>query len=302
MTSIKYLLLTGFFYLLVTACAGLPPEEESVAAFIHAQKNTAQTLEDQGRYAQSLDLWRSLVPLGKNDPEVQAVIKRLETTIEQRAALAMHKGQSAYARGKNADGDTWMQRVLALQPANEEALKNLSKTQSARVRAEAKGKGETEKKLMVRYEKPEPDDLQTQLAALYRQRNYQQMIELGANKKSNYEPAEATLIRHAHVALADDALNQGDREAALVQLQEALNVKPLNNDPLLDRSAQLRASLSKDWFQEGSRLMKVDLPGAIVALKKSLSYNPYNNAAKQKLNQAETLQRNLQRIQGKTAG
>ena len=302
MKSNRHFLFAGLCCVLLAACTGLPPQEESITAFTHAQKNSALTLEDEGRYAQSLDRWRSLLPLRESDPDVNAAIKRLKTTIEQRAALAMRKGESAYARGRHDDGDTWMQRVLALQPGNQKALQNLSKTQSERVRAEAKGKSETEHQLMAEHKGPAPDNFQGQLAALYKERNYQQMIELGANKQTKYDQEEATLLRHAHVALADEALDQGDLEASLIQLQEALSVKPLNNDPLLDRSAQLRASLSKNWYQEGSRLMKVDLQSAITALKKSLSYNPYNNAAKQKLNQAETLQRNLRRIQGKTSG
>ncbi|MEH6569513.1 MAG: hypothetical protein V7709_10575 [Halioglobus sp.] len=302
MKTNRHFLFTGLCYALLCACTGLPPQEASITAFIHAQKNSALTLEDEGRYAQSLDVWRSLIPLHGSDPEVNTAISRLETTIEQRAALAMRKGESAYTRGRNDDGDTWMQRVLALQPGHQIALQALGKSQSARARAEARGKSETEHQLMVEHKGPAPDDLHRQLAALYKQRHYQQMIELGAKKQIKYDRDEATLIRHAHVALADEALNEGDLEASLVQLQEALSVKPLSNDPLLDRSAELRASLSKNWYQEGARLMKVDLPSAITALKKSLSYNPYNNAAKQKLNQAETLQRNLQRIQGKTSG
>ena len=296
MKTNRHLLLTGLCYVLLAACAGLPPQEESIAAFTNAQKNRALALEDEARYAQSLDIWRSLIPLRESDPEVNAAIMRLETTIEQRAALAMRKGHSAYARGRNDDGDTWMQRVLALQPGNQKALQNLGKSQSVRVRAEAKGKSETENQLMAAHKGPEPDYLHRQLAALYKQRDYQQMIKLGANKQTKYDQEEATLIRHAHVALADEAFNQGDLDASLVQLQEALSVKPLSNDPLLDRSAELRASLSKNWYQEGSRLMKVDLQSAITALKKSLSYNPYNNAAKQKLNQAETLQRNRKSV------
>ncbi len=43
--------------------------------------------------------------------------------------------------------------------------------------------------------------------------------------------------------------------------------------------------------------MKSNLPQAITALQKSLQYNPYNDAAKRKLQQAETLQRNLDKIE-----
>ena len=108
----------------------------------------------------------------------------------------------------------------------------------------------------------------------------------------------AALLRSAYIGLAEQAEQAGELDTALAHMQSAMALQPRENDPVMRRSVALRQDLSLHWYQHGSRLIKNDLPQAIAALQKSLIYNPYNDDARRKLLQAETLQRNLEKIEG----
>jgi len=136
------------------------------------------------------------------------------------------------------------------------------------------------------------------LKALEKKRDYAGMVALAESSGTAEKKAAAPLLRDAHVALADKAEDAGKLDDALSHMESAMNLQPVENDPLLDRSATLRGQLSASWYEKGVRLIKSDLPAAIDALRKAISFNPYNDYARRKLAQAETLQRNLSRIEG----
>ena len=97
--------------------------------------------------------------------------------------------------------------------------------------------------------------------------------------------------------MSDQAKIRKDYDAELEHVFAAISTHLTKDDPLIERAARLRVTLSDKWYRVGIGRMKQNLQGAIVALEKSLDYNPQNTSAKRKLLQAKTLEDNLQKIQ-----
>jgi tetratricopeptide (TPR) repeat protein len=279
----------------------MPAREQSMEAFVSQQKAAARHARENRRLAESLSLWRSVLPLDVDDVEVNTAIADLEKQIDSQSRELLGRAEVAYARGSRREGDTLMLKVLALQPGQERALAELRKSTSARTQAQQVAKNKEENQVQLARQKKSPGSVEYQLHSLYAAGDYTALLATSAGLKGEPDAEIARLLRSTHVAMADQAARQGQRDAELEHLMSAITVFPAVPDPLLDRSVVLRKELSKEWYQRGNGLMKGDLPGAIAALEKSLGYNPENRLARLKLKQARVLQRNLLKIQGNSS-
>ena len=293
-----------FTIAILVGCMGLAWPQLSVADatddFVQAQKAAARKLTEENRLAEALALWQTLLPLGSGDKETWAAIADLESDIASRVTTLLRSARRAYANGRQQDGDNYMLKVLALQPGQRDALLRLRRSHSAFAQRQQQQKSDIEYQARAGKTAPPapPKDLVTQLKVLERKGDYPGMLKLAETSGAAKQPDAAELLRDAHVALADKAEGAENLDDALSHVESAMTLQPVENDPLLDRSAQIRGKLSTSWYEKGVRLIKTDLPAAIDALSKALSFNPYNVNAKRKLAQAETLQRNLSRIEG----
>ena len=273
--------------------------------FIAAQKAAARQLTQEGRLAEALAMWQTLLPLGTGDEEIWAAIADLESDIASRVTTLLRSARRAYANGRSEDGDRYMLKVLALQPGQRDALLRLRRSHSTFAQRQQQQKSEIEYQarvgnpgVPVKAPSPPPQDLVAQLKVLERKGDYAGMVALAETSSDAGQADAAALLRDAHVALAEQAEGDKKLDDALAHVESAMTLQPVENDPLLDRSAKLRGKLSTSWYEKGVRLIQTDLPAAIDALSKALNFNPYNVNAKRKLAQAETLQRNLSRIEG----
>jgi hypothetical protein len=274
----------------------MPSKQASVQSFVSQQKSAAQTAQDEQRLAESLSLWRSLLPLDGEDTEVTAAIDSLEQQIDNQSRQLLLRAESAYARGRRREGDTLMLKVLVLQPGEQQALAALRKSVSARAQAQQATKSTQENQAQMARQKSAPESVETQLRRVYASGDYAAVLAMSAKLKGEPNVETAKLLRFAHVAMADRAAQRDERDSELDHLMAAMAMSPSSGDPLLNRIVVLRKELSKEWYRRGNGLMKDDLPGAIAALEKSVSYNPDNHAARLKLKQARVLQKNLLKI------
>jgi len=279
------------------ACTTQTRHDAATAEFVAAQKSTARDLQARGDLAAALAVWRSLKPLGRPDAETRAAKAQLEREIESRTGELRARGKRAYLAGNSGEGDHYMLRVLALRPGDEEALQYLGKSFSARAGAQQQSRRAQETRATGKPVAAEPYGVQRQLEILHARGDYAGMLALEAQVDAQAEPGAAALLRSAHTRAADRAEQGGRYEEALHHMQAAMVLRPLPEDPLVARSSALRNELSMTWYRDGSRLLNSDLDAAIAALEKSLSFNPYNERARRKLDQARTLQRNLSRIE-----
>ncbi|NND66063.1 MAG: hypothetical protein HKN19_00625 [Halioglobus sp.] len=289
-----------FLALVLGAAAAVPLNATADARddFVAAQKERARKLREQDQLAYALAVWRTVLPLGAPDAETRTAVAELERTITARVKSLESRARQAYNSGRSNDGDTYLLKLLALQPGHPGALKRLRRSHSVFAQRQQQEKSEAEYRTVVRKEPVKKATTLDQLLALEQRGEYSAMLAL-ADKSGSTDAASARLLRGAHTALADEAERRGDLDKALEHMDSAMLLQPVSDDPLLTRSAELRAQLSASWYRKGTQLIQSDLPGAIAALEKAVAYNPYNNNARRKLDQAQTLQRNLDRIESR---
>lgn len=302
MSRLRFLA-TCWLCLLLCACATSPGREAATVAFVASQKSQARELHQQDRLADSLAVWRTLLPLGAPDEETRQAIAALEEEIAATTASNLRQARRAYGAGDMRQGDTYLLKVLALSPGHPEALERLGHTASTRASAQQRNKSEQENRAVKqRAAAPAtyaPADDSDAMRTLFESGDFEGVIALGRQAAPAAGTKQAALLRKAHIAMAERAGRDGRNELALEHIQAAMIAQPEEDDPLLPRSLELRGELSRHWYRQGSRLISSDLDAAVVALEKALQYNPYNRNAQAKLAQAQTLQRNLERIEAK---
>jgi tetratricopeptide (TPR) repeat protein len=280
----------------ITACATSP--QSSIVRFVEDQKRAARALQQEDRLAESLAIWQSLLPLGAPDEETASAIETLNIEIDQRVTVYLSKAKAAYARGRVRQADVLMLQVLALKPGHPQAMDRLGRSESARASRQQVNKKKEVFNEVLQPELVAPGSHESRLRELYDDKDYTAMLALAESLEEPLEPETAELVRFAHIGLADEAQQAGQLEVALEHIEQAMALQSIENDPLAGRVAALRQVLSARYYQRGSRLIKSDLPQAITALEASVSYNPDNSDAKDKLVLAQTLQRNLRTIEG----
>ncbi len=269
-----------------------------MAEFTVQQKSLARSMHKEGRLAESRTLWLTLLTLDTSDAEAQAAVTEIDNIIAKRVDEAWGKGESSFKRGAVRDGDIWMLKVLAAQPGHRGALEWLAKNQTSRVQAQQHDKSHKENREVLVRQRAAPGGVNEQIQDFYSRGEYQKVLDVGGQLSGEPNSKVAGLLRKSHIALADRAEGKGNLKLTLTHIQGAITSAPQTEDPLLSRSAALRAQISTQLYRAGLSLMKHDLAAAIDTLEQSVFYNPYNKAAKSKLRQAQTLQKNLKKIQG----
>jgi tetratricopeptide (TPR) repeat protein len=92
-----------------------------------------------------------------------------------------------------------------------------------------------------------------------------------------------------------DAQGQGDQALALYDQAKALAG---GAGPWDAQAAALRRRLAADQYEQGMRLYRTDLDGAIRHLQASVTYDPSSALAQAKLQEAKLLQDKLKRLDG----
>lgn len=282
----------------LAACSNTPPSAQARAEFASSQHRAAEAAEAAGDLAQALNLRRSLLPLDPDNAATRTAVDELHARILQRSAAAVERGKTAYARGRVGEGDRWMLRALALQPGEATALASLRHQASVRAHARARLNSTPEQQ-----NEPAPAasdaavaDSAARLQEQYQQGDYQGLVI--AIGPAPTDTRSARLLHDAHVALALKARQRNATQDELDHLSSALQLTAPAAEPgMMQRIGELRQQISLRWYQQGTSLLQSDLGAAIAALEQSVAVDPDNGAAKLKLQQAQTLQRNLEKIQ-----
>ncbi len=281
----------------LAGCGTLPPAG-SVDEFIARQRAAAEYATASGELVVALGHWRSLATLNPDDESVSAEIAALEKKIDARAERAVQRGEAAYQRGDNRAGDAAMLEALAMRPGLEQALTPLraSKSVAAHGRQDEKVAAEYAQRTAVEAEeaKAEVEDTVAVLEQSLAAGEYDYVL---AQAKGS-EVAMRDLARRAHLGLADQAEQNGDRDAELHHLGVAVALANGEDEKLRNREEALRERLSDEAYRGGLALLQSDLARAIEYFEQAMRYDPDNLAAKQKLEQALKIKDNLDRIRG----
>jgi cation transport regulator ChaC len=281
--------------LCLAGCAVVPPMD-SEESFLQEQLAASEQAAAQNNPRGALAYLYPLLTLNpEDDEELKARIATLEAEVDARVSRAMSRGKAAYERGDRRAGDASMLQALALEPGLEEALLAL------RLSASEVSHGRQAEKVAYEFTQREEAEEQQALAMLEQalsEEKYEQVLEMGEAQDLEAEGAVQDMTLQAHVGLAARARSAGDQDAELRHIGAAVALSGGEDRKLLAREKTLRDALSDSAYREGLALMQTDLAGAIAQFERAVAYAPGNLAAKQKLDQARTLKKNLDRIRG----
>ena len=297
---------TAVLAALLSACASTGSSPQALQDFSARQSAAAQQAMDEGRLLEALSLWQTVATVAPANSDVSARIAQLKEQIAIETRSAVSNGEAAYARGSATEGDRWMLRALALTPGQPAALKALRLSVSEASHNRQKEKVESayagleEEPQPPEPVAPEPElaTLAPLLAQLQLAGDYEGVLTAADASTRTLNASELAWVRKAHIALAERSGNAGKPELQLVHLDKALAIASVPGEQLQQERQRLAEMLSDSYYRESLTLFKEDLDAAIAALRRSITYNPANIAAVEKLDQAQTLKRNLQRIQG----
>ena len=275
----------------LAGCATTPSPGGGGAAFREAQRAAAISAEEGGDYVAAISYWRSLETLTPGDSDITTRIRELEARAQQQAQARVASGQKHYAAGNSKRGDRDMLAALALQPGMEDALLPLRRSISDAAH------GRQAEKVAGEYEKQDGSGRQQvmdELTLLLADGRYQQVVAMAPSVEDEGE--RRNLLLRAHTGLADQARRAGQRDRELEQLTAA--IASGGGRELQGRRKALARELSDGAYRRGLAVLQTDLPQAIEYLERAVTYDPENLAAKEKLDQAMVIKRNLDRIRG----
>lgn len=284
----------------LSACASSPGSESALDDFRTRQATAAEDAERDGKLREALTLWQTVITAEPGNSEAIAAIQALQSAIESQTRNAISEGKASYARGDNREGDRWMLRALALSPQEPTALTalRLSVSQASHRRQEEKVES-AYAGLEEEVKKPAATrDPGLELQRLFDAGDYDAVLRAAESDGAQDEEGTA-LVRESHTALAGRARDAKQPERQLMHLDKALAMTSTPGDRLRQERQQLAEELSDDYYRRSLALLKSDLDAAVVALETAIELNPGNIVAIEKLDQAQTLKRNLKKIQGR---
>lgn len=289
------LLLPALFAAACSTTSPIPNSSQS-AQFVERQTLAANRALENGELAHALTLLRSIESLEGNS-EISSKIKPLERKIALQSQSAFEKGESAYQAGNRVSGDRWMQEALALRPGYPKALKALRESVSYQARKQQKEKLSNESNELEIAEQRRRDGVQQQMFdELYASGRFEEAIALADGGSPDFKRSNKASVIASYQKLASAAGQRNELDEQLAYLETALSLDTANKTVIED-IASLRVKLSERAYRAGLALMSNDLEAAISELESAVDFDPDNLAAKTKLNQAQTLKRNLERIQ-----
>lgn len=290
---------------LLAGCAGQTVGPGESAPYIQSQKEQARVLRQQGKLAESLAFWRSILPANKHDQEANEAIAALKRDISKKVKRLNQQAQSAYRQGNKRGGDNYALKILALQPGNSQAVEWLVASTTEKARAQASSKTQQQyaiakpKTQAVAAPVPAEPAPAGELESLLAAKDYAAVIARADTPDHKSNPLTAGLLRAAHVGQAEAAIATGDPLTAIENFRAGITAKPLRNDPLIARVSKIQQEASDNWYKEGRRVLNTDIDAAIVAFSKALEAKPNHPSAKSALKRAKTLKQNLEKIENR---
>lgn len=280
------------------------PEPVSMAAKpagVAAREKAALRFAEQGRDADALVQWKILRAIDPQSRHYPIRIQQIEARINAQVAQRMSTGNAALAKGDHSAAQRDYLAVLALDPANTEALKKLRGLEYDRVWGIQAAKLDKlqsmeERKMATASEQ---ERFYFELGTLmFRQGDYAGAVR-EVQKYLNSYPKDAQakkLIADAHAKLAESLRQQGQFKDALDSLEQAKRYNGNKSEKPSVAENEVRKALADEYFTKGLRARATNLNLAIEMWQKALEYNPDHANAKLRLNEALRMQKNLERI------
>jgi tetratricopeptide (TPR) repeat protein len=333
----RHLLVVVAASLLAAACGTTPvgpldqgeravrPQE--LAAIMERRRQNAVRLQQSGDLAGAAAEWQVLTLL---DPRNDAFARELEKT---RAAIGrvtseqLQAGNAAMRRGDLDTAYDAMLRVLAVSQDNTEAanaLREIERRRAVRIQSERVarlrpedygvpgGRAATARPPVVAATNGGGNEGRNDATRAY---DFDQSMELfragdvknglaGFRRYVDANPGDRAARQEIGNAVYERAKTldgQGQTDQAIALYEQARTLSGAQSGPWDPRLAALRKKLAAEQYDQGMRIYRTDLAGAIQHLQAAVGYDPTNTAAQAKLQEAKILQDKLKRIDGTPA-
>ena len=277
--------------------------EDARAQAIARHRQLAQQAREKGDLAAAAVQWKIVVLLAPGEPSYRAEQDAVNAAIRQGVRDQLQAGNAALKAGDNERATQAMLRVLALDPANEDAAKALREMDRQRM---ARIQGDRAQKLrpvdMAALKSGTPDagaayDLEQPLEMLRAGDVSGGLRELKAYVDAN--PGNRAARQKIGTAVADRARelqNKGSREQAFALYEQAVALRGESTPEWNKEMQSLRKSLSDEYYSNGERAYRTDVALAIKQWETSLRYDPQNLKAANRLRDARAAQEKLKGI------
>jgi tetratricopeptide (TPR) repeat protein len=280
-------------------------------AWEQQRREHADDLMGESRWSEAATEWEILAVLRPGNSEYE---KKLADSRAQSASAAtsnLEAANEARRKGENERATLLYLKALRADPENvaaAQALRELDREQprksnmnpyarmmyGERVRSTS---SESRSASMPR--SSERADLDTGIL-LFNQGDYVSSIQTLQEYLRRYPQDDLgkRTLRDAYLALANQRVQEGNKEEALANLEKARKVPaPQSSAPQLPGAIQsLRKELAEDYYQQGLRAQRKDLKAAIRLWELALQYDPAHAQASVHLQQARRMQQTLEAI------
>lgn len=278
--------------------------DTALAAFVTGKKQLARDLELKGRLVEARREWRYVSAADPKDEESRTRIADLTDAIDARKAEYLEEGDAALARGQNKQAQAAFLKLLAFDPADEDAvarLRKIDRTQALGNQGKKDKEAMTEYRATVAREQDTSEEFEAQVNAPLKKGDYRKVIDISDQfLKRNPGSKSATSYRKsAYMNLIDESRAKGRYRDALTYLDTVSEMADDDEKPALQEKARaVRLELAGQLYSAGLAGMNTNLPKALEQLVEAVSLDPDNWRYKRSLNQARKMQENLGRIGG----
>ena len=330
--SARQLLTVVAASLLVAACGTTPvgpldqgeravrPQE--LAAIVERRRQNAVRLQQSGDLAGAAAEWQVLTLLDPRNDAFARELERMRAAIARVTSEQLQAGNAAMRRGDLDAAYDAMLRVLAVSQDNAEAanaLREIERRRAVRIQSDRVarlrpedygvpgGRAATARPPVVAGTNGGANEGRNDATRAY---DFDQSMELfragdlknglaGFRRYVDANPGDRAARQEIGNAVYERAKaldGQGQTDQAIALYEQARTLSGTQSGPWDPRLAALRKKLAAEQYDQGMRVFRTDLAGAIGHFQAAVGYDPTNTAAQAKLQEAKILQDKLKRI------
>ena len=277
--------------------------DDARAQAIARHRQLAQQAREKGDLAAAALQWKIVVLLAPGEPSFRAEQDAVNAAIRQGVRDQLQAGNAALKAGEYERATQAMLRVLALDPANEDAakaLRDLDRQRMARIQSDRAQKLRPVDMAALKSGTPDAGaayDLEQPLEMLRAGDVNGGLRELKAYVDAN--PGNRAARQKIGNAVADrarDLQSKGSREQAFALYEQAVALRGESTPEWSKEMQSLRKSLSDEYCSSGERAYRTDVALAIKQWETCLRYDPQNLKAANRLRDARAAQEKLKGI------
>lgn len=285
-----------------------PPPPGTDAAFEQQTREQADQLMEAGRWAEAVVQWEILTLFRPHQAEYAGKLAEARNQASNSASESLVAAVEARKRGETRRAETLYLRALSADPgsvAAADALREMERERATSAYSSQMARASIAPRSRSTARKVSETDRRDFDAAvmLMHQGDYSASVQnlQGYLKRYPQDETGKRALADAYAALGKQRIDEGRKEEGLNYLEQARGNKSTAGADMDATAKATRKELAQDYYEQGLRAQRTDLPAAIRLWERSLEYDPQHAQARLKLDQARRMQQTLESIPGENA-